>query len=103
MNHLLRVAKNLSKKPSFVIALAFATTIVLGAVLLMLPCATHQGITFENAFFTSTSAVCVTGLVVVDTGSHFTIFGQVVILLLIQLGGLGILTFSAFFISISTN
>ena len=99
MNHLLRVAKNLSKKPSFVIALAFATTIVLGAVLLMLPCATHQGITFENAFFTSTSAVCVTGLVVVDTGSHFTIFGQMVILLLIQLGGLGILTFSAFFIS----
>ena len=76
---------------------SFAAIIVLGTFLLMLPNATHQGISFLDALFTSTSAVCVTGLIVVDTGSYFTTFGQSVIMILIQLGGLGIMTFTGFF------
>ena len=68
-----------------------------GAFLLMLPSATENGITFTNALFTATSAVCVTGLVVMDTSSDFTIVGQSIIIVLIQLGGIGILTFTSFF------
>ncbi len=76
---------------------SFLIIIVLGALLLMLPNATHQGISFLDAIFTSTSAVCVTGLIVVDTGSYFTIFGQSIILFLIQAGGIGILTVASYF------
>ena len=66
-----------------------------GAFLLMLPFSTTSGdISFIDALFTSTSAVCVTGLTVLDTGSSFTLFGQIVILVLIQLGGLGLMTVS---------
>jgi trk system potassium uptake protein len=66
-----------------------------GAFLLMLPFSTISGdIAFIDALFTSTSAVCVTGLTVLDTGTYFTLFGQIIILLLIQLGGLGIMTVS---------
>lgn len=68
-----------------------------GTFLLMLPKATHEGISLLDALFTSTSAVCVTGLIVVDTGTFFTQFGQTVILILIQLGGLGIMTFASYF------
>jgi len=68
---------------------------IAGTVLLMLPFSTTSGnISFMDALFTSTSAVCVTGLTVLDTGTYFTIFGQTVILILIQLGGLGIMTVS---------
>ena len=63
----------------------------------MLPSATLNGISFTNAIFTATSAVCVTGLAVVDTAKDFTIIGQSIILVLIQLGGIGILTFTSFF------
>lgn len=76
---------------------SFLVIIVIGAFLLKLPNATHNGISFINALFTSTSAVCVTGLIVVDTGTYFTDFGQVIILFLIQIGGLGILTFASYF------
>ncbi|MDI6687021.1 MAG: TrkH family potassium uptake protein [Desulfobacterales bacterium] len=66
-----------------------------GTSLLLMPCATVSGnISLMDALFTATSAVCVTGLVVVDTGTYFTLFGQGVILILIQLGGLGIMTVS---------
>jgi trk system potassium uptake protein TrkH len=66
-----------------------------GAFLLMLPFSTTSGdISFIDALFTSTSAVCVTGLTVLDTGTYFTFFGQIIILILIQLGGLGIMTVS---------
>lgn len=72
--------------------------ILLGTVLLKLPFATVKGhISTVDALFTATSAVCVTGLVVVDTGRYFTLAGQMVILGLIQAGGLGIMTFSIFF------
>lgn len=76
------------------ILLSFVLLILSGAVLLSLPFCTHRGIRFVDALFTSTSAVCVTGLVVLDTAKDFTLAGQAVILLLIQFGGLGIMTFS---------
>jgi Trk-type K+ transport system membrane component len=63
----------------------------------MLPKATYDGISFLNALFTATSAVCVTGLAVVDTGQYFTGFGQTIIMTLIQIGGLGIMTFTSYF------
>ncbi|MDD5084420.1 MAG: TrkH family potassium uptake protein [Candidatus Omnitrophica bacterium] len=79
--------------------LSFAFIIILGTFLLCLPGATHsRHLSFVDAFFTATSATCVTGLIVVDTGTYFTAFGQWVILLMIQLGGLGIMTFSTFFV-----
>jgi potassium uptake TrkH family protein len=76
---------------------SFLLIITFGTIMLTLPNATHSGISIIDAMFTSTSAVCVTGLVVVDTGSYFTLFGQSVILLLIQLGGIGIMTFTSYF------
>ena len=82
-----------------VILLGFAGVILLGALLLMLPISsTERVITpFNEALFTSTSAVCVTGLVVKDTGSYWSAFGQAVIITLIQIGGLGVVTIAASF------
>jgi len=74
---------------------SFAALIAAGTVLLWLPCSQDGSVSLLDALFTSTSAVCVTGLVVVDTGTAFTPFGQIVILLLIQTGGLGVMTFAA--------
>ncbi|WP_299155396.1 TrkH family potassium uptake protein [uncultured Christiangramia sp.] len=76
---------------------SFLGIILVGTGLLMLPKATHEGIGLLDALFTSTSAVCVTGLIVVDTGSYFTTFGQSILLLLMQLGGLGVMTFASYF------
>ena len=86
-----------------IIIFGFMGVILLGALLLMLPISVKDGhgATFENALFTSTSAVCVTGLVVKDTASYWSGFGQVVILLLIQIGGLGVITVAAFIAMIS--
>lgn len=84
-------------KPEILFVCSFLFLVFVGAVLLQLPLATYSGISFLDALFTSTSAVCVTGLTVVDTATVFTPMGQVVILLLIQLGGLGIMTFTSFF------
>jgi len=82
-------------RPASFLLLSFMTAMLTGAFLLMLPFSTKSGeIAFIDALFTSTSAVCVTGLTVLDTGAYFTIFGQIIILLLIQLGGLGIMTVS---------
>ena len=85
--------------PSHILVLGFAAVILFGALLLTLPEATQDGLglPFLNAAFTATSAVCVTGLVVVDTATTFTHFGQWVILLLIQVGGLGFMTFATMF------
>ncbi len=78
-------------------ALGFVAVILIGTVLLMLPAATvGQPLSGVDALFTATSATCVTGLIVVDTGTKFTFFGQLVILLLIQIGGFGIMTLSTF-------
>ncbi len=87
-------------QPTQLLVLSFLTAILLGTFLLMLPFSSSEGpLSFVDALFTATSAVCVTGLTVVDTGSHFTLFGQLVILILIQLGGLGIMTMGTFFIA----
>jgi trk system potassium uptake protein TrkH len=86
-------------RPQQVIFISFISVIVLGTIVLMLPFSTVTGrINPINALFTATSAVCVTGLVVLDTGKDFTRFGQWVILALIQIGGLGIITLSTFFL-----
>ncbi|WP_026576519.1 TrkH family potassium uptake protein [Bacillus sp. UNC438CL73TsuS30] len=85
--------------PPKVLVLGFALIILIGALLLTMPISTTngQGLSFLNALFTATSATCVTGLVVVDTGTTFTIFGQLVILFMIQIGGLGFMTFATLF------
>ena len=77
-----------------IIILGFAAVILLGSFLLMLPISTQdgQGSTFTDALFTATSAVCVTGLVVQDTATYWTTFGQVVVISLIQIGGMGVVT-----------
>ena len=86
-----------------IIILGFAGVILLGALLLMLPISTQKGcITpFNEALFTATSAVCVTGLVLHDTGSYWSAFGQTIILTLIQIGGLGVVTVAASFALLS--
>ncbi|ERL20638.1 potassium uptake protein, TrkH family [Oribacterium sp. oral taxon 078 str. F0263] len=86
-----------------IIILGFFSIILLGALLLMLPLSAKCGrITpFSKTLFTATSAVCVTGLVVVDTGSYWSAFGQTVILLLIQIGGLGVITVASLFTMLS--
>jgi trk system potassium uptake protein TrkH len=86
----------LRHNPSIVIIVSFALIILTGALLLWLPFSTASGQTtsFIDAYFTANSATCVTGLVVVDTGSHYTFWGKLIILGLIQLGGLGYMTFS---------
>ena len=86
-----------SLNPAQLFIISFLSLIAIGTLLLVLPSATHSQIKPIDALFTSTSAVCVTGLAVVDTGSFFTTFGQVVILLLIQAGGIGIMTFTSYF------
>lgn len=83
--------------PAQLFIVSFLLIIIVGGFLLMLPKATTSNISFIDAMFTSTSAVCVTGLVVVNTGTYFTQFGQVIILILIQIGGLGIMTFASYF------
>lgn len=92
-----RIISRMSKMQ--IIALGFFLIILLGSLLLMLPISSKAGTWtgFLSCLFTATSATCVTGLVVVDTFSHWTIFGQVVILLLIQIGGLGFMSMGVLF------
>ncbi len=89
--------KSLKKlNPPKILVLGFIAIILFGAFLLTLPIATEdgKGLSFIDALFTATSATCVTGLIVVDTGDTFSIFGELVILVLIQIGGLGFMTFT---------
>ena len=90
-------------KPINVLPLGFIGVILIGAILLMLPISNRDGriFPFLSALFTATSATCVTGLVVADTATQFTMFGQLVIILLIQLGGLGIMTMSMILFSLT--
>lgn len=83
--------------PFQIIIFGFAVVILVGALLLMLPVSSKSGnvTPFNEALFTSTSAVCVTGLVVRDTASYWSVFGQSVILIMIQIGGLGVITVAA--------
>lgn len=83
--------------PAQFFILSFLSVVLIGALLLMMPNATTQPLSFVDALFTATSAVCVTGLIVVDTATYYTTFGQAIIMGLIQIGGLGILTFVTYF------
>ena len=85
--------------PPAILAALYAVLIVTGAALLKLPIATPAPITWSDAIFTAASAVTVTGLVVIDTGSQLTMFGQGVVMVLIQLGGLGLMTFAVLVLS----
>lgn len=88
------------QSPGRLIALGFALVILVGALILMLPVSVNDGVevSFINALFTSTSAVCVTGLIAIDTAEHFTVFGRTVVALLIQIGGLGVTAVGVAFI-----
>lgn len=92
---MLRFLSKLS--PGRIIALSFAALILLGSVLLMLPCSVQEGVTvrYIDALYTSTSAVCVTGLIAVDPGDTFTPLGQFFLAALIQIGGLGVTSVGA--------
>ena len=83
--------------PAQLFILSFLSIILLGAAFLMMPNATVNGIKPLDALFTATSAVCVTGLIVLDTAKDFTLFGKIIIITLIQIGGLGIMTFASYF------
>ncbi len=83
--------------PAQLFMLSFGVLIITGTALLKLPNATTAPLSIVDALFTSTSAICVTGLIVVDTATHFTALGKSIILILIQVGGIGIMTFTSFF------
>ncbi|MFC7392384.1 TrkH family potassium uptake protein [Scopulibacillus cellulosilyticus] len=92
--------KWLKLHPPQVLALGFITLFIAGGFLLWLPVSTTRHISFLDAFFTATSASTITGLNVVDIGSTYTLFGQIVIMCLIQIGGLGFMTFAVFTVMI---
>lgn len=93
----------LSLTPPQAIFSSFIALSIVGTLLLMLPGATTAPITWGQAWFTSVSASTVTGLVVVDTGTRFTLIGQIILLSLMQLGGLGLMSFGVFIISLARN
>lgn len=86
--------KRIKMTSTQIIVLGFLLAIFIGAGLLMLPFATARGqhTGLSTALFTATTSICVTGLVVVDTFSHWSIFGQIIVLILIQIGGFGVIT-----------
>lgn len=89
--------------PSQVVILSFIMMILCGAFLLMLPISSRDGTwtPFFDALFTSTSASCVTGLVIYDTYTHWSLFGQLIIIIMIQIGGLGVVTMAIFFVTLT--
>lgn len=89
--------KYIGLNPARLFVLSFLGLILIGTILLLLPISTTGSISLIDALFTTTSAVCVTGLVALDTSKDFTLFGQTVIMIMIQAGGLGILTFASYF------
>ncbi len=97
MKYIEKKINEIKKNPYLVFFFGFAVIILIGAILLNLPFASQNGesVGFINAVFTAASATCVTGLVVVNTAAHWTLFGKVVIIMLIQIGGLGVMTMTA--------
>ncbi len=83
--------------PAQLFVVSFAFIIFVGAMLLLMPMSTTKPISFTDALFTSTSAVCVTGLAVVDTATRYTFLGKFIIMALIQIGGIGVMTITSFF------
>ena len=94
---LMKLIDSIKIPPALLFALSFFILIMVGSGLLMLPKAHVQPISYLESLFTSASAVCVTGLTVVDTATAFSLFGKIVILILIQVGGLGVMAFTGFF------
>lgn len=94
MNDKPTVKKRFKMRPMLLVLLGFIIVMLVGAFLLALPASNVDGkwLEFDDAVFTASSAVCVTGLIIHPTAMHFTVFGQVILLLLIQIGGLGIMT-----------
>src|SRR5690606_4340170 len=86
--------RTINLSPPSIIALGFLGLIVIGSLLLMLPISHHGEVTWFQAVFTATSAVTITGLSVVNVGEAYTVFGKVVIMILLQCGGLGFMTFA---------
>lgn len=97
LTFLMRRIYSLYFNPAILFVGSFALIALAGTFLLLLPSATTQSISFTDALFTATSATAVTGLIVLDTAKDFTPFGQTVIMVLFQIGGLGMLTFTSFF------
>ena len=91
--------KKMSFSPPQALVMGFAGLILMGSLLLTLPAASQEGqsVGWVNALFTATSAVCVTGLTVVDTGTYWTVFGKTVIAVLIQVGGIGFMSMATLF------
>ena len=87
--------------PYLVILIAFLSVILIGSVLLVLPISSKPGVhlSYVDAFFTATSAICVTGLSTINVQSTLSAFGKIVLLILIQVGGLGLVTIGIFFLS----
>lgn len=83
--------------PSLMLATSFLFFIIIGSLVLMMPKCTVDGITYTDSLFVSTSAVCITGLTPVDVSATFTPFGLLILALMIQIGGLGVMTFTSFF------
>jgi len=100
---LLRMLSSVRFPPALLFSLSFLFIILLGTGLLMMPNARNSPLSFLDSLFTSVSAVCVTGLTVVDTATTFTLTGKIILLCLIQIGGLGIMTFTGFFSYIFTS
>jgi len=93
------LGKSLSRSPGRILILGYAVLIAMGTVFLLLPIATVKGkLAFIDALFTASSATCVTGLTVVDTSATFTLWGKTIILVLIQIGGIGIMVISTIFL-----
>jgi trk system potassium uptake protein TrkH len=98
----MRISEAIVRSPARTAIIGFTLVILAGTILLMFPvAAVQEHLGFVDALFTSTSAVCVTGLTVVDTGSTLSLFGQSVLLVLIQIGGLGIMTMSTLFLMLA--
>ncbi|MBO7564376.1 MAG: Trk family potassium uptake protein, partial [Clostridiales bacterium] len=97
-----KIVEWMLERPARVIVASFLLIMIVGTILLMMPFATNSGssIGFFDSLFTTVSATCVTGLVVRDTATTFNDFGRVVLLLLIQVGGLGLVTIYSFAISL---
>ncbi|HBR02101.1 MAG TPA: Trk family potassium uptake protein, partial [Ruminiclostridium sp.] len=93
--------ENALSNPTIIIVFSFLIVILIGACLLTLPFASEnqESTPFLDSLFTATSATCVTGLIVVDTADHWSLFGELVIISLIQIGGLGFITLATFFLS----
>ncbi|MBP3919072.1 MAG: Trk family potassium uptake protein [Clostridia bacterium] len=94
--HAKKSSRHIRLSPAHVFSIGFLSIILFGSLLLMLPAASQSGnvTPFPDTLFTAVSATCVTGLTVVDTGIHWTLFGQIVILCMIQIGGLGFMSFA---------